>query len=1095
MKNLILLLSLTIVLLLSGCGEKNGTEKTVPDTVKLLDLSSVPAARETGTTPETLDNGQSVQDAEASSAEENILDFYRDDFDSFDPEFWTVIEEKTGKLIPEQAHFQNGIMSIEAAAADRNPLFHSKPIEAVRGDIIRIKRRALIHPGNEYANISFSLYSTDGTDMSVSKDIKREAIAGIQYLDFQYDQGRYPITTGVLMTVPGYKDSGEFKTMKPLFDTWIDEEIEYRTDSGMVKFTINGETAELQGSPMTLPYFRVYMNAYGWYTGHRVDVDYLEVIVESPGNETPGVAAVENLAAETIEPSVERRVVETETGITVSIPGLASDSPETIEIKSVKYNDNTLVSGVDVSLGNIHKFDGAVKITLPVPDGIVPEGESPSKYLYPVSFDPETDRWVPEPALYGENDVTILSSHLSSFALKLGQGMDLDYSKVLVTTKKEAIESAWSSMTGNLDWVAQKHSYASMVSDNPFLEVLETPLGTVGTGFAIIDIAKNMAQGEDMKAGLGAVKLVSSWALGKFATLGTQIAGIGTFFIDYSLNTLATETLAAQYAAFDKAYRAYYKSEGKSVYEWYGEIKTIISAAATPEEASERINESINEYVKYIWEDEAAFEGYLADIRGHGWTGDAGQTEEIKRRLEEKYKAELRQTLKPAVNRALEWIENQAYEEQFKAAYKAQEILKQDIRYWVDVFGNRNNDKLEVVVLNNDTPMFTVKPSKNGAVDFLGFTTLSEFFNGPRPTHILLQGYLQIDEEKTVPVSMKQPLVWDSFSPTIEFDIDRSKYIEEKAKDTETEDEDSVEAEEPPAEEEYTVSFEDVKEWITPEEIAETNYSIFELAGSTGGKVETDPPSITIEFSSLSELGRAPKDPETGEYLSFISISDGNGNGATASYRNDGYLSYAEYIPETGMGKSVSGDGMGNKISETYYMNGIQHGPYREFYEGEKIYIENFYKNGVLDGPSREYYENGQLQHETNYVNGEPQGLYQSFYENGQLESRSMDKGWADWGPYETYYENGQLSLKGQYLSYEKANEERMGGTRTGYWQSFYESGVLSSEEWYTKDGSFIESKTYNEAGWMDSHTFEKDGKTISVSYDSNGNKTGETEY
>ena len=106
-----------------------------------------------------------------------------------------------------------------------------------------------------------------------------------------------------------------------------------------------------------------------------------------------------------------------------------------------------------------------------------------------------------------------------------------------------------------------------------------------------------------------------------------------------------------------------------------------------------------------------------------------------------------------------------------------------------------------------------------------------------------------------------------------------------------------------------------------------------------------------------------------------------------------------------------------------------------------------------------------------------------------------MAKNWAFWGPYETYYENGQLSVKGQYLGYEETDGEKMGGVETGYWQRFYKSGSLSAEEWYTKVGTLIEYKTYNEAGWMDNHAYMKDGKMISVSYDSKGNKTGETEY
>ncbi len=109
MKNLLLILTLTFTLLLVACGDKNGTQTANPDKKTILvDLGSVSAAREEGNTPEIIDTDQPAGEEEASSAEENIIDFYRDDFDSFDPGFWTVIEEKTGNLIPDQAHFQEG---------------------------------------------------------------------------------------------------------------------------------------------------------------------------------------------------------------------------------------------------------------------------------------------------------------------------------------------------------------------------------------------------------------------------------------------------------------------------------------------------------------------------------------------------------------------------------------------------------------------------------------------------------------------------------------------------------------------------------------------------------------------------------------------------------------------------------------------------------------------------------------------------------------------------------------------------------------------------------------------------------------------------
>ncbi len=1092
MKYISLIPILLFSLLFISCGDKSNTVEKASTKVVLLDLSSVPVAPEVSESLE-IENDESE---EASSVPQNKIDFYRDDFDTFDPEFWTVIEEKTNKLIPNQAKIKDGNLIIEAAAADRNPLFHSLPINASSGDIIRIKRRALVHPGNEYANMSLRLYGTEGTDLTVSRDIKTETIATVQYLDFQYDIGRYPISKGILLTVPGYKDSGEYTSWDPLFDTWVDEELEYHTDTGLIKITINGQTTELHGKPLTLPRFRINMNAYGWHTGHKVSVDFLEILVESPWSLPFESVSEEVVLKELVPPTVERVEVTTKTGISVSIPGLVSKEAQELEVKAVEMNDPERTGAVEVSFGDIHEFDGAVKITLPVPDGIVPAGGDVSEYLYPVSYNTTSGEWVPEPCIYSDTSVTIISNHLSMFALEFGEGLNLKTDSVPINSKAEAIELAWGSMNSNLSWASQGHSYVSFVKDAPFLEVIGNQLGNVGTGFAIIDIAKKMAEGKDLEAGLGSIKLVSGWAFGKLATLGTQVAGIGTFFIDYSLNALATETFATQQKAFEKAYEAYYKSEGKTVYEWYGVFKSVIvEYSDSPEQINVVINKKIDKYVKDIWDDYGAFEGYLAIAKDHGWGADAGLNDTVKAKLEANHKVILGQTLKSAMNKALDWVRTEAYNEQWLAAYKAQDFFKQDLRFWVDVFGNRKQDKLDVVVLHEDTPILVINPSSAGAVDFLGFMTLSDYFNGPKPTHILLQGYLQIDDDKIVPVFMKQPIVWDSFSPTIKFDIDRSQYKEKEPEESEEEAEKLIEEEESEEDTNYTVGFDDVKNRITPEEIANANYSVFELSLASAARTDILPRSMEVSFGSLSETTKAPKSSD-GEYLTSITILDGNGNDvASASFSNTGYLEYALSIPKTGVGKTVSADGMGHVLDEAYYLDGVLHGPSREFFSDGSISHEMYYKNGELHGPTRTYYANGQLESEVNYNNGKIEGLSLMYYENGQLWSKSLSKEWGHWGPYETFFENGQLSTKGQYLPYELANGDSMGGDKIGYCQGFSDKGSLIEEEWYTKDGSFIESKTYNEAGWLEKHSFKRSGNLVEVSYDSKGNITGESEY
>ncbi|MDA3938430.1 MAG: hypothetical protein PF693_03850 [Spirochaetia bacterium] len=963
MKYIPLIISLLFISLFLSCGEKNIVELKASNKAVLLDLSSVPVAPEVPESPETkIDESQ-----EASSVPQNKIDFYRDDFDTFDPELWTVIEEKTNNLIPNQAIFQDGNLIIEAAAADRNPLFHSLPVDASPGDIIRIKRRALIHPGNEYANISFRIYGTEGRDLTVSRDIKTETIATVQYLDFQYDEGRYPITKGVLLSVPGYKDSDEYTAWDPLFDIWVDEELEYHTDTGLIRISINGQTTELQGEPLTLPRFRINMNAYGWHTGHKVSVDFLEILVESPWSMPVESISEEVIVKELIQPSIERVEVTTETGISVSIPGLVSEETLELEVKTVELNDPERTGAVEVSFGNIHEFDGAVNITLPVPSGIVPAGADVSKYLYPVSYNTASGEWVPEPCIYSDTSITIISNHLSLFALEFGEGNKLKADSSAINSKQEAIELAWGSMNSNLSWASQGHSYVSFVKDAPFLEVIGNQLGNVGTGFAIIDIAKNMAQGKDLEAGLGSIKLVSGWAFGKLATLGTQVAGIGTFFIDYSLNTLAKETFATQQKAFKKAYEAYYKSEGKTVYEWYGVIKKIIiEYSDSPEQVNVVINEKVDEYVKAIWKDEAAFEGYLAEAKGHGWGADAGLNDTVKAKLEADHKFILGQTLKSVMNRALHWIETEAYKEQWLASYKAKDFFKQDLRFWVDVFGNRKNDKLDVVVLHEETPILVIKPSTAGAVDFLGFMTLTDFFSGPQPTHILLQGYLQIDDDKIVPVSMKQPIVWDSFSPNISFDIDRSQYKDEETEEIEEETEDISSDEE---------NSEQNKDSVKSDKMSKSELlSKFQILENSNNPEEI--------LAIIEELKSGIK----------ISISE---------YEKEGYLNFKD--------DSIESEGL-------YYSETLPkpEGEETALFPSKIWILRGFGKHG----PMITYFANGTtVQEKKFYIKDLLNGSYFNYFEDGNLKSTGQFKDNIKIGNWTYYLDAESLDMEGEYDS------------------------------------------------------------------------------
>ena len=123
----------------------------------------------------------------------------------------------------------------------------------------------------------------------------------------------------------------------------------------------------------------------------------------------------------------------------------------------------------------------------------------------------------------------------------------------------------------------------------------------------------------------------------------------------------------------------------------------------------------------------AAFEGYLAEARGHGFMADAALDYKVKAKLEANHKAKLGKTLKSAMNIALKEMKDEAWRQQWRAAYKVKEFLNKRIRFWVDVSDKRKNDKLKVVVLHENTPLLVIKRLTSGPADFLGFMTLSNY--------------------------------------------------------------------------------------------------------------------------------------------------------------------------------------------------------------------------------------------------------------------------------------------------------------------------------------------------------------------------------
>ena len=128
-------------------------------------------------------------------------------------------------------------------------------------------------------------------------------------------------------------------------------------------------------------------------------------------------------------------------------------------------------------------------------------------------------------------------------------------------------------------------------------------------------------------------------------------------------------------------------------------------------------------------------------------------------------------------------------------------------------------------------------------------------------------------------------------------------------------------------------------------------------------------------------------------------------------------------------GKVVVYHENGNKRYETNFVNGIDHGVFREWDDQGNLIEKSHMVSGKLEGKFIRFYPNGQKLFEGNYEKGEVQGKAFQWHENGQLKIEyHYDNGVED-GIYIFYNEQGKEILKGEILQ----------GKRDGTWYEYNE--------------------------------------------------------
>ena len=105
----------------------------------------------------------------------------------------------------------------------------------------------------------------------------------------------------------------------------------------------------------------------------------------------------------------------------------------------------------------------------------------------------------------------------------------------------------------------------------------------------------------------------------------------------------------------------------------------------------------------------------------------------------------------------------------------------------------------------------------------------------------------------------------------------------------------------------------------------------------------------------------------------------------------------------------------GNIETERTFVDGVEHGSAKGWFESGELEFEAFKENGLVQGLVKNYYENGNLRIETNYIDQVKEGVEKLYYDTGQLgESRNYENGIVC-GVEKIYNEDGDLQSETEH--------------------------------------------------------------------------------
>jgi len=390
------------------------------------------------------------------------------------------------------------------------------------------------------------------------------------------------------------------------------------------------------------------------------------------------------LVEQTILPSDKDQTVAYEDEISVLVPWGLIDKEQKLSIYSVKglpdEDGIKHLSGYDVKMSDMSSFDGYLEITMKYDPDDLPDGINPATDLGCKYYNEKTDSWEFMPTVVNtkNNTMTVYTNHLSTFVpyavaekvqpgpmmtvktVKFPGGKYMDDSEVDRTIQKYSTIDPASKAAYMEGWDKVNEWFGITSAGSTFLETalevgalegVNQAATEVGLGFALVQCAIDLSEGNTKKATLELTKnLYNYWALKLINTSAINLAFVGVFVIDYSLNKFIKETITDRTNIYQKAYDLYYreknqKQKADNVY-WYKTLKKAVKSASNPGDASNIIDKVIRDYVWEFWNNDLVVAEYQERVmKNTASTGGGYLSEELKTNISNEQYAQIVNTL------------------------------------------------------------------------------------------------------------------------------------------------------------------------------------------------------------------------------------------------------------------------------------------------------------------------------------------------------------------------------------------------------------------------------------------------------------------